>query len=148
MNMLKSRFSKLALLVLGLAMAGSLWAQQTRDQQIAERLQAVGNVCVAGTECAPGASGATAVVAQAGNGFSVQGAYEQYCAMCHTSGMAGAPLLHDESHWSARLEEVGFDEILQNSITGINAMPPRGMCMDCSDEELAELVEYLMGDAI
>ncbi len=145
MNMLKSRFSKLALLVLGVAMAGSLWAQQTRDQQIAERLQSVDTVCVAGSECVTGAS---AVLAQADTGFSVQGAYEQYCAMCHTSGMAGAPLLHDEAHWGPRLEEVGFDEILQNSITGINAMPPRGMCMDCTDEQLAELVEYLMGDVI
>jgi cytochrome c5 len=145
MNMLKSRLMKLALLVLGVAVAGSLWAQQSRDQQIAERIMAVDTVCIAGSECATSGS---AMLAQADTGFSAEGVYEQYCAMCHTSGLAGAPLLHDEDHWGPRLEEVGFDEILQNSITGINAMPPRGMCMDCTDEQLGEVVEYLIGDAL
>lgn len=146
MNMLKTRLMRVALLVLGVAVAGSLWAQQTRDQQIADRIQAVDTVCIAGTECATG--GAAVVLAQADSDFAVEAAYEQYCAMCHTSGMAGAPLLNDEAHWGPRLEDVGLDEIVQNSITGINAMPPRGMCMDCSDEQLRELVEYLIGDAL
>lgn len=142
---LKSRLMKVALVVLGITLAGSLWAQQSRTQIIAERLAAVDNVCLAGEACAATAG---ATLAQADAGFDVEGTYRQYCAMCHDSGMVGAPLLNDTTFWSARIDEIGYDTILQNAISGINAMPPRGMCMDCGDEQLDELVTYLLGDAL
>jgi len=27
--------------------------------------------------------------------------------------------------------------------TGLNAMPPKGMCFDCSDEDYAALITYM-----
>jgi len=164
MTDLKSRLMKVALVVLGITMAGSLWAQQSRTQIISERIAGVDNVCLAGEPCAASTStaatstaatsaaaastSAATTLAQADTGFDAADTYRTYCAMCHDSGMANAPLLGDDSFWSARLDEVGYDTILLNAINGINAMPPRGMCMDCSDEELDELVVYLLGDVL
>jgi len=149
----KSPAVKLGLLIVSIGVAGSLWAQSARDQQIAERLAPVGTVCLAGEACAAGAvSGAAASgapVAPAGvvSAFDVSASYEQYCAMCHNTGMAGAPMRTPVDHWQARLADVGITTIVTNAINGINAMPARGMCMNCSDDEVGELVSYLMGDA-
>lgn len=146
--MLNSRVIKLGLMILGLGVASAALAQSVRDQQIAERLQPVGSVCLAGEECATGASAAvvTGSVAQAATaGFSAQGTYDQYCAMCHNTGMANAPRRDDADHWAARVEEVGLTTIINNAITGINAMPPRGMCATCTDEQIGEVVQYLSG---
>jgi cytochrome c5 len=140
---LKSRVVKLGLLVLGISVAGAVLAQ-SRDQQIAERLQPVGSVCLAGEPCASGASSSGSAGA-ATAAFSAEGTYDQYCAMCHATGMAGAPRRDDASHWAARVEEIGLDAIITNAINGINAMPPRGMCATCTDEQLGEVVEFLSG---
>ncbi len=141
---LKSRVVKLGLLVLGISVAGAVFAQSVREQQVAERLQPVGNVCLAGEACASGASsGGSAQTATAA--FSAQGTYDQYCAMCHNTGMAGAPRREDADHWTARVEEIGLSAIINNAINGINAMPPRGMCATCTDEQIGEVVEYLSG---
>ena len=145
MSTMKSRMVRVVLVALGLTMAGTLWAQQSRNQQVSERISSVDNVCMAGEECA---AAGTATMAQAGTDFSVDGTYEQYCAMCHNTGMAGAPELGADDFWSERLDEVGFETIVTNAIDGVNAMPPRGMCNDCSDTEIGELVEYLLGDAM
>ncbi len=143
-NGFKSRVVKLGLLVLSIGIAGSVWAQSTRDQQIAERLQPVGSVCLAGEECASG--GATVVASASEAVFSVEATYDQYCAMCHNTGMAGAPERSNDAHWEARIADAGMDTLINNAITGINAMPPRGMCSTCSDDQIAELVGYLSGN--
>jgi cytochrome c5 len=143
-NGLKSRVVKLALLVLSIGIAGSVWAQSTRDQQIAERLQPVGTVCLAGEDCA--SAGATVVASAANAVFSAEATYDQYCAMCHNTGMAGAPERSNDAHWEARIADAGLDTIVSNAISGINAMPPRGMCATCSDDNIAELVDYLAGN--
>ena len=144
---MKSRVVKLGLLVLGISVAGSVWAQSARQQQIAERLAPVGSVCLAGEACASGAAPAAAAAGGGAATFNVSGSYEQYCAMCHNTGMAGAPMRTATDHWEARLADVGINTIVTNAINGINAMPARGMCMTCSDDEVAEMVYYLMGDA-
>jgi cytochrome c5 len=148
-NGLKSGVIKVGLLVLSVTLAGAAWAQSARHQQIAERLAPIGSVCLAGEDCAAGAATPMAVVAVTGAAasFNVSASYDQYCAMCHNTGMAGAPTRVATDHWVARLADVGFNTIVTNAITGINAMPARGMCMTCSDDEITELVSYLMGDA-
>lgn len=145
--MLNSRVIKLGLMIVGLGVASAALAQSVRDQQIAERLQPVGSVCLAGEDCASGGSGAALVsaLAQASAEFNAQGTYEQYCAMCHNTGMAGAPRRDDAAHWTARIEDVGLSTVVNNAISGVNAMPPRGMCATCSDEQIGEVVEYLAG---
>ena len=72
--------------------------------------------------------------------------YTAKCAMCHDSGVAGAPKLGDQAAWKAHLEH-GMDHMLENAKKGIGAMPPMGMCNDCSMAELKAAVEYLAGTA-
>jgi cytochrome c5 len=33
--------------------------------------------------------------------------------------------------------------VWQNAINGINAMPPRGTCADCSDDEIKAAIEHM-----
>lgn len=70
--------------------------------------------------------------------------YTQFCTACHASGVAGAPKRGDEAAWQPRLAQ-GRERLLQHTFQGFNAMPPRGTCADCSDEELTAAMDYLSG---
>ncbi|MGD2007150.1 MAG: c-type cytochrome [Cellvibrionales bacterium] len=68
--------------------------------------------------------------------------YNRSCAACHAGGVAGAPKTHDVAAWEARLAK-GMDALLSSVKNGLNAMPPTGLCADCSDEEYKELINYM-----
>lgn len=68
--------------------------------------------------------------------------YESSCTVCHDSGVGGAPKSFDVSAWEARLAK-GKDVLLNNAISGFNGMPPLGMCSDCTQEDLSELIDYM-----
>ena len=38
----------------------------------------------------------------------------------------------------------GMDALLQSAINGKNAMPPRGTCGTCSDDDLKAAIEYMV----
>src|SRR5690554_4022514 len=102
MTGIKSPLSRFVLLLVGLTLAGSLWAQSQsqRNQQITQRIAPIGEVCLQGEHCA-----ATVSQDAAGAGaFSAEATYDQYCAMCHDTGMAGAPTGTETEHWVNRLE--------------------------------------------
>ncbi len=69
--------------------------------------------------------------------------YNQACVMCHAAGISNAPLVHNQEQWNERKEK-GMDVLLKNAISGINQMPPRGLCMTCSDEDLQAAIDYMM----
>ena len=69
--------------------------------------------------------------------------YEIGCAACHTAGLSGAPLLGDQSQWEARLLK-GVETLTNNAYNGYNAMPAKGLCMDCSKEEIRASVDYML----
>lgn len=64
------------------------------------------------------------------------------CALCHASGLAGAPLLTDAAEWANRLAQRGLDGLYQSVIQGRGAMPPRAGTT-LSDEELRSTVEHI-----
>jgi cytochrome c5 len=68
--------------------------------------------------------------------------YNKSCAVCHAQGVAGAPKTGDAAAWAPRLEK-GMEALLTTVKNGLNAMPPRGMCFDCSDEEYQALITYM-----
>ncbi len=68
--------------------------------------------------------------------------YNKSCIACHASGAAGAPKTGDAAAWAPRLAK-GMDKLVANAKTGINAMPPKGMCMDCTDAEFKALIQYM-----
>ena len=68
--------------------------------------------------------------------------YGKSCAICHDMGVAGAPKAHDAAAWAPRLEK-GTDALLASVKNGLNAMPPTGLCADCTDDEYKELITYV-----
>ncbi|GAA0696587.1 hypothetical protein GCM10009104_25790 [Marinobacterium maritimum] len=72
--------------------------------------------------------------------------YKTKCSVCHAAGVAGAPKFGDAAAWAPRAEK-GIDALLATAITGINAMPPKGTCMDCSDSELKAGIQYMLDAA-
>ncbi|MGD2083881.1 MAG: cytochrome c5 family protein [Chromatiales bacterium] len=70
--------------------------------------------------------------------------YKTYCQACHATGVAGAPKLGDKEAWAPRIEK-GMDTLMDHAVNGFNAMPPKGTCMGCSDEDLKATVEYMIG---
>lgn len=68
--------------------------------------------------------------------------YSQYCSRCHDTGAANAPRRGDAASWEKRLRK-GKPAIIQAVIAGPVAMPPRGGCTECTDEDLGLLLDYL-----
>lgn len=49
-----------------------------------------------------------------------------------------------KSEWEPRLA-YGIEELYLSTIEGLGpTMPPRGMCMDCSDSQLKAVVDYMI----
>jgi cytochrome c5 len=68
--------------------------------------------------------------------------YNKSCVVCHASGAANAPKTGDAAAWEPRLAK-GMDAMMQSVENGLNAMPPKGMCFDCSAEDYQALIEFM-----
>lgn len=68
--------------------------------------------------------------------------YNKSCAACHNTGAAGAPKKGDKAAWAARLKK-GEAKLLASVKNGLNAMPPKGLCMDCTDADYKALIKYM-----
>jgi len=75
--------------------------------------------------------------------MSGQQVYDQFCFVCHTTGVGGAPKVGEAADWTDRTGK-GMDELMASTLNGLNAMPAKGTCMNCSDEELSEAVAYML----
>lgn len=124
----------------------ALWAvsaQAATNEEIAERIKPVGEVCIQGEEC----KGVGAVAVAAGGGArSADEVVSAHCGACHNAGVLGAPKTGDTAAWQARADaKGGLDGILKSAIAGINAMPPKGTCATCSDDELMAAIKKMSG---
>lgn len=68
--------------------------------------------------------------------------YARSCQICHAAGVANAPKTGDAAAWELRMAK-GMDALVQSVNTGLNAMPPKGMCNDCTDDDYKALIEYM-----
>ncbi|SDN78286.1 Cytochrome c5 [Pseudomonas arsenicoxydans] len=124
----------------------ALWAvsaQAATTDDIAKRLEPVGQVCVTGQECK-----GMEVAASAGGGGAKtpDEVIAKHCNACHGTGLLGSPKIGDAADWGKRAKEQGgLDGLLAKAITGINSMPPKGTCADCSDPELKGAIEKMSG---
>ncbi|WP_430460560.1 c-type cytochrome [Thalassolituus sp. LLYu03] len=132
MKQLKALLVAVATLVMAQAYA----ATDAQADKIAERIKPVGQVCV-GAEC----GGAAVAAAEPRSGEQV---FNTACTACHSIGVLGAPKKGDKAAWDARLAK-GFDATLKNAINGLNAMPPKGNCANCSDDELLGAIKFMSG---
>jgi cytochrome c5 len=113
-------------------------------EEVAARVKPIGTVTLAGAGGAPAIAAqpatAPAAAVDEGPGAAI---YNQACFACHASGAAGAPKLGDQAAWEPRVA-TGIDAMLQTAINGKGAMPPRGTCATCSDEDLRAAIEYMV----
>lgn len=68
--------------------------------------------------------------------------YRQSCATCHDGGTLGAPVLGNEAQWRPLLNR-DFNVLLTNSLRGINNMPPKGGCSECTNSEIIAAVKFM-----
>jgi cytochrome c5 len=104
---------------------------------IAKRIEPIGKVRVAGESAANEAA--------ASGPRSGEEVFGQYCTACHTAGVMGAPKINNADDWKPRLAQ-GMDTVLKHAINGYNAMPPKGTCADCSEDEIKAAIEYMTAE--
>lgn len=68
--------------------------------------------------------------------------YNKSCVVCHAAGAAGAPKTGVAADWQPRLEK-GIDALVHSVEKGMGAMPPKGMCFDCSADDFKALIEHM-----
>ena len=68
--------------------------------------------------------------------------YNRYCIACHSTGAANAPKTGDAAAWAPRLAK-GMDALVASSTNGMGAMPPKGMCNDCTPDDFKALIEFM-----
>lgn len=69
--------------------------------------------------------------------------YDTACSTCHNAGVAGAPKFANKADWAPRIK-TGIKALFNTAINGRGAMPARGTCGDCSDEDIQNVVTYMV----
>jgi len=130
----------LAVVLLGFGLAAGAAVASVEDE-IRDRIKPIGEVCLQGEECGE----AAAAPAQAASSGPRSGSdvYNSACTACHATGVAGAPVLGNADQWAPRIEQ-GMETLINHAINGFNAMPPKGACASCSDEEIVAAVEHMV----
>ncbi|SHK04764.1 Cytochrome c5 [Marinobacter antarcticus] len=132
----------LAVVLLGFGItAGAVMASV--EDEIRARIQPVGEVCLQGDAC--GEAAAVTETASSGprSGSEVYGAV---CMACHTTGAAGAPVIGDAGAWAPRIDQ-GIETLITHALNGFNAMPAKGGCASCPDEEIQAAVEHMVAES-
>lgn len=131
----------LAAVVLGLGLTAGI-ATASFEDEIRARIAPIGEVCLQGDNC-----GTAAPVAAASSGpRSGDEVYAAVCQACHAAGVAGAPKIGDTAAWAPRIGQ-GMEMLFDHSLTGLNAMPAKGGCASCADEEVKAAVEYMVSES-
>lgn len=117
--------------------SGLLAAAEVNEQQIEQRIQAVGKVHIQ-------AEAAQVSGKDAKNAVVGQKVYERFCVVCHRDGLVGAPKFHDEQAWKSRLSGRTLEELVASAMKGLNAMPAKGTCYECNEDDIKSAVEYML----
>jgi cytochrome c5 len=97
------------------------------------------------TAAAPAAAPA-AVAAAGGASADGKATYDKVCAVCHASGLAGAPKFGDKAAWAPRIA-TGVNTLHSSALKGKNAMPPKGGNMALPDADVVAAVDYMVAAA-
>ncbi|WP_100753226.1 c-type cytochrome [Vibrio salilacus] len=129
----------LTALVAAITFSSASFAANVSQEQydaIAERIKPVGDVYLAGAE---------PVKAEPTGPRDGATVYATFCTACHATGVTGAPKTGNADDWAPRIAQ-GKDVLANHAINGFNAMPARGSCMDCSDDEIIAAIEHMIAD--
>ena len=67
--------------------------------------------------------------------------YDIYCTACHAVKASGAPQAFTDE-WRDRLDK-GMETLVNHAINGVGNMPPMGTCVECSAEDLENIIHYM-----
>lgn len=136
---------RLLFLFFSIFLSFSLIASEDFDkQQIQQRIQPVGKVSVEGEDNPSSKSSnenkpiKTVIMAPG------QNIYDKYCFVCHRDGLAGSPKFRNADDWKPRLATQNIDVLTATAIKGLNAMPPKGTCQDCTEEDIKQAIQYML----
>jgi len=76
--------------------------------------------------------------------------FDKFCFICHKEGVGGAAKLTDEARWTNNRTK-DLDLIIQHVNDGFTGehgtMTPKGTCMECSKDDLRDVIFYMMTEA-
>jgi cytochrome c5 len=151
-------------LVAGVLMLGDLVGEGAADESadahaaLIERIAPVGQVALAGDPSltaaptpaaeapAPMPAAAAAPVAQR----SGEQVYQEACALCHETGVGGAPMISDPAAWAPRLEQdraVLEDHVINGFQGDVGLMPAKGARADLSDDDVLAAMQHMIDTA-
>lgn len=110
------------------------------ETSIAERIAPIGDVYLDGEIATASTTPTSTEPAAPRSGEKI---YNTYCVACHGTGVAGAPMKGDATAWEPRVAQ-GEEILVKHAINGFNAMPARGTCSNCSDDEMLATVQFLI----
>ena len=70
-------------------------------------------------------------------------AYTEYCAVCHETGMLGAPIVGDAAYWKGR-STLWQAVLMEHAKKGYYDMPARGGRSDVSDAMIDAATEHML----
>ena len=120
----------------------SLYAERDFErEELQQRISPVGQVRVKGL---PAAAANEAVAKQdQPKKLPGQETFENYCSACHATGVAGAPKFRTED-WAPRLAKKNIDQLASSAMNGLNVMPPKGTCAECSEADIKAAIQYMV----
>ena len=127
-------------LILGLVFLATSVGASEAKKAIEKRISPVGQVCVEGQGCAEISPVTESELVGTRTGKEI---YGTACKTCHGIGLAGAPMFGEKISWGERANK-DLDKLVETVTNGLNGMPPMGMCMDCTQEELTSSVQYML----
>ena len=69
--------------------------------------------------------------------------YEKSCSVCHKTDAMGAPPVGNKDAWAAVMQK-GMDKVVHNAIHGTGGMPPKGGAMNLSDDQIKDIVKFMV----
>lgn len=121
----------------GGAASGSATVKEAASGTTKEAMSAI-------EEAKPGLEETKPVEVAVADGPTGEETYNKLCLSCHASGLSGAPKLGDAEDWAPRKAK-GLDALVASTIAGVPpAMPARGLCFDCTDEQLRDTVAWMI----
>jgi cytochrome c5 len=75
--------------------------------------------------------------------------FKQFCTSCHGNPPIidiKAPRIGDKNAWDIR-RKMGMQTLMKITTMGVGAMPARGGCFECSDDQLRETIRYILNES-
>lgn len=120
--------------------ADSAW----KEKKTLERIQPMGEVATTKAEAqkaTPKQEPAPVPVAK--GPMTAEQVYNQACMACHATGAAGAPKVGDLAAWAPRIAQ-GEEVLFEHATKGFKGMPPRGGSPQLTDENIKDVIGYML----